>query len=74
MFRYTDTKQSPRYVVNSDDKRIARLSGISHLLSMIPYDDLTPEPIVLPPRQRDDTYVRPPMETQTFVPEYKINK
>ena len=74
MFRYTDTKQSPWYVVNSDDKKIARLSCISHLLSMIPYEDLTPEPIELPPRQRDDNYIRPPMETQTFVPMYKIKQ
>jgi len=72
MFRYTDTKQSPWYVVNSDDKKIARLSCISHLLSMIPYEDLTPEPIELPARQRDDNYIRPPMETQTFVPMYQI--
>ena len=72
MFRYTDTKLSPWYVVNSDDKKLARLSCISHLLSMIPYEDLTPEPIELPPRQRDDNYIRPPMETQTFVPMYKI--
>jgi hypothetical protein len=72
MFRYTDTKQSPWYVVNFDDKKIARLSCISHLLSMIPYEDLTPEPIELPPRQRDDNYIRPPMETQTFVPMYQI--
>jgi polyphosphate kinase 2 len=74
MFRYTDTKQSPWYVVNSDDKKLARLSCISHLLSMIPYEDLTPEPIELPPRQRDDNYIRPPMETQTFVPMYKIKQ
>ncbi len=74
MFRYTDTKQSPWYVVNSDDKKIARLSCISHLLSMIPYEDLTPEPIELPARQRDDNYIRPPMETQTFVPMYQIKQ
>lgn len=72
MFRYTDTKLSPWYVVNSDNKEMARLSCISHLLSKIPYEDLTPEPIVLPPRQADDNYVRPPMSTQTFVPEYQI--
>jgi len=72
MFRYTDTKLSPWYVVNSDNKELARLSCISHLLSKIPYEDLTPEPISLPPRQADDNYVRPPMSTQTFVPEYVI--
>ena len=72
MFRYTDTKLSPWYVVNSDNKELARLSCISHLISKIPYEDLTPEPISLPPRQADDNYVRPPMSTQTFVPEYVI--
>ncbi len=70
MFRYTDTKQSPWFVVNSDDKKKARLNCIRHLLSRIPYEDLTPEPIVLPPRQKDDGYVRPPMTDQTFVPDY----
>jgi len=69
MFKYTDIKQSPWYVVPSDDKRRAHLNCISHLLSKVPYEDLTPEPIVLPPRQHDDSYVRPPMTDQTFVPE-----
>ncbi|MFZ3150841.1 MAG: hypothetical protein WA116_04070 [Anaerolineaceae bacterium] len=74
MFRYTDTKLSPWYVVNSDDKQMARLSCISHLLTKIPYEDLTPVPMVLPPRQTDDSYVRPPMDTQTFVPGYKLTE
>ncbi len=69
MFKYTDTKQAPWYVVNSDDKRRARLNCISHLLSLIPYEDLTPEKIKLPPRQKDTGYVRPPISDQTFVPE-----
>lgn len=69
MFRHTDIKQAQWYVVNADDKRRARLNCISHLLSMIPYQDLTPEPIELPPRQADTGYVRPPIDEQTFVPE-----
>jgi polyphosphate kinase 2 (PPK2 family) len=69
MFKYTDTKQSPWYVVNSDDKKRARLNCIAHLLTLIPYEDLTPEPIQLPPRQQDTGYVRPPISDQTFVPE-----
>jgi len=68
MFAHTNTKQSPWYVVNSDDKRRAHLNCIHHLLSKIPYEDLTPEPIVLPPRQEDTGYVRPPMTNQNFVP------
>jgi polyphosphate kinase 2 len=68
MFKYTDTKQAPWYVVNSDDKKRARLNCISHLLSLIPYQDLTPPPIELPPRDDDFGYVRPPITDQTFVP------
>jgi polyphosphate kinase len=69
MFAYTDTKQSPWYAVNADDKKRARLNCISHLLSLIPYDDLTPESIKLPPRQKDTGYERPPITDQTFVPD-----
>jgi polyphosphate kinase 2 len=69
MFAHTDTKQSPWYVVESDDKRRARLNCIAHLLSQVPYEDVTPEPFVLPPRRDGSSYVRPPMSDQTFVPE-----
>jgi len=69
MFKYTDIKQAPWYVVNADIKRHARLNCIHHLLSMIPYHDLTPEPISLPPRKDRKGYVRPPITDQTFVPE-----
>lgn len=69
MFAHTDIKQAPWYVVNADNKRRARLNCISHLLSKIPYEDLTPGPIELPERQKNTGYVRPPMEDQTFVPE-----
>ena len=69
MFAHTDIKQAPWYVVNADNKMCARLNCIHHLLGLIPYEDLTPEPIVLPPRQVDTGYVRPPITDQTFVPE-----
>ena len=69
MFAHTDIKQAPWYVVNADDKRRARLNTISHFLSLIPYEDLTPPPIELPPRQDEKRgYVRPPLSDQTFVP------
>jgi polyphosphate kinase 2 len=67
MFAVTDTKQSPWWVVDADDKRRARLNCISHLLSVISYEDVTSDPLVLPPRQPDN-YVRPPVQEQTFVP------
>ncbi len=70
MFRYTDIKQAPWYVVRSDNKKRARLNCITHLLSMLPYDREMPPPnIELPPRTREIGYIRPPMDDQTFVPE-----
>ena len=69
MFAHTDIKQAPWYVVDADSKRRARLNCIHHLLSLIPYEDLTPSPIELPPRRDSKAYVRPPLSEQTFVPE-----
>jgi hypothetical protein len=69
MFAHTDIKQAPWYVVNADDKRRARLNCINHLLSLIPFEDIPPEPIVLPRRQKEVGYVRPPLEDQNFIPE-----
>jgi polyphosphate kinase 2 len=69
MFSYTDTKVSPWWVVNADDKRRARLNMISHLLSLIPYEDVTPKGISLRERPAGRGYVRPPIESQTFIPE-----
>ncbi len=68
MFAYTDIKEAPWWVVDADVKKLARLNCIHHLLSQIPYKDLTPDPIVLPTRQSDVGYVRPPITSQTFVP------
>ena len=68
MFAHTDTKWSPWWVVDADDKRRARLNCIRHLLSVVPYEDVTSAPLSLPPRQPDD-YVRPPLLDQTFVPD-----
>jgi polyphosphate kinase 2 len=69
MFAHTDIKQIPWYVVNADNKKSARLNVIRHLLSTVPYEDLTPEPMKLPALDRRK-YVRPPMTDQNFVPEF----
>jgi polyphosphate kinase len=68
MFAVTDTRHVPWYVVNAEEKKPARLNVIRHLLSRIPYRDLTPEPLKLPPIEKSK-YVRPPMDEQNFVPE-----
>ncbi len=69
MFAATDTKDSPWFVVNADNKKTARLNCIAHLLSRIPYIDLTPKPMKLKPRRKKSRYKRPPITEQTFVPE-----
>ena len=67
MFAGTDIDEAPWYVVHADDKRRARLNCIVHLLSLVPYEDLTPPPIKLPRRQSDAHYVRPPLSGQKFI-------
>jgi polyphosphate kinase 2 (PPK2 family) len=67
MFNHTDHKQAPWFVVNAEDKKAARLNVVRHLLSKIPYKDLTPEPIELPQIVKTE-YVRPPYQEQHFIP------
>ncbi len=67
MFNATDHKQAPWFVVNAEDKKAARLNVIRHLLSKIPYKDLTPEPLELPALVKSE-YVRPPYQEQHFIP------
>ena len=68
MFAGTDIKQAPWYVVNAEIKKAARLNVIRHLLSLIPYRDLTTKPLPLPPINKQN-YTRPPINEQTFIPE-----
>jgi polyphosphate kinase len=70
MFVHTDIPEAPWYVVESEDKRSARINMISHLLSTIPYHDVQPAPIKLPPRPPSQGYVRVPREMQTYVPDH----
>jgi len=67
MLMMTDIPEAPWYVVDSDDKRRARINMIAHLLSTVPYTDV-PEPrLRLPRRPAPTGYVRTPIELQTFV-------
>jgi polyphosphate kinase len=70
MFGMTDIPEAPWYVVESDDKRRARIDMIAHLLSTIPYHDVPEPKLKLPKRPRSTGYERTPMEQQTFVPDY----
>ena len=70
MFVHTDVPESPWYVVEADDKPRARLNCIAHLLSKVPYDNVLQPPVKLPPRQKDQGYVRPPKDSYTYVPDH----
>jgi polyphosphate kinase 2 len=70
MFVHTDTPESPWFVVEADDKQRARLNCLAHLLSMVPYKDVLKRPLKLPPRQSDEGYVRPSLDTYTYVPDH----
>ena len=69
MFSHTDIKQAPWYVVEADDKRGARLNLIAHLLSLVALrGHRRARRSRCRTRQKDGSYVRPPMTDQTFVP------
>jgi polyphosphate kinase 2 len=70
MFTMTDIPEAPWYVVESDDKKRARINMIAHLLSTIPYHDVPEPSLKLPRRPKSTGYERTPRESQTFVPDY----
>jgi polyphosphate kinase 2 len=69
MLKHTDKKRTPWHIVNADNKKKARLNCIAHLLRQIPYKDLRPVQLELPPRQPDTGYVRPKKSKQRWVSE-----
>jgi polyphosphate kinase 2 len=68
MFSYTDIREAPWHVVDADDKKAARLNVISHLLETVSYQETPHEVVELPPRQQR-AYTRPPIDSQTWVPQ-----
>ena len=74
MFDYTDIRQAPWYSVQTDDKKKARLNCMRHILENIEYEDMLPEPIILPPRKKGSGYIRPPITDQTYVHDYYSGK
>ncbi len=70
MFVHTDIPESRWHVVESDDKRRARLNMMAHLLSTVPYHEVSRPALHLPHRPADSGYVRPPRDQQTYVPDH----
>jgi polyphosphate kinase 2 len=70
MFDATDRDHAPWHVVNSDDKRRARLNCISHLLSVIPYKEIERDKVKLPKRSSKGAYDdRASLRNRRFIPE-----
>ncbi|MFC5379902.1 polyphosphate kinase 2 [Aquipuribacter nitratireducens] len=70
MLVHTDIPEAPWWVVDSDDKRRARLNMIHHLLDSLPVEPVEPPHLVIPPRPEPTGYRRPPMEQQRKVPDH----
>ena len=70
MFEATDTDFAPWWTIDSDDKKAARLNTISHLLSQLPYETIAPDPVKIPKRPVSESYTRPDVDDQRFVPDH----
>src|SRR5438876_9263029 len=70
MFVHTDIPEAPWHVVESEDKRNARINMIAHLLSSIPYHKVREPDLKLPPRPPSQGYVRAPRDMQAYVPDH----
>jgi polyphosphate kinase len=70
MFVHTDIPEAPWHVLESDDKRRARINMIAHLLSTVPYRGVEPPSLKLPPRPPSRGYVRTPRNMQAYVPDH----
>lgn len=73
MMIHTDITEAPWYVVESDDKRRARVNMIAHLLASVPYQDALPPVFDLPERPAATGYLRPPRNLQNYVPDHAAN-
>ena len=70
MLKATDTKESPWFIVRSDDKDRARLNCISQILDLIPYKKAPREKVKLPKRSHKGEYDdQATLQGRTFVPE-----
>ena len=70
MMVHTDIPEAPWYVVESDNKKRARLNMMAHLLSTIPYVEMPAPALELPPRPKPRGYERPPRDHTTYVPDH----
>jgi polyphosphate kinase 2 len=70
MFAATDIPEAPWLVVESEDKRRARLNMIAHLVSAVPWERVPRPKLKLPERPPRQGYQRPPREMFRGVPDH----
>ncbi|RPH48031.1 MAG: polyphosphate kinase 2 [Planctomycetota bacterium] len=69
MLQRTHIPEAPWWVVQADHKKRARLNCISHLLSLVPYQEISHPSVTIPGRVRHPDYHRRPVPKDMFVPE-----
>ena len=69
MFAHTDLPDSPWWEVEADDKMRARINCISHLLSVIPYENVHQPALEMPRRPKAKAVERPPRSRYRVVPD-----
>ena len=70
MFAATDIPEAPWIVVESEDKRRARINMISYLLGAVPWQPVPAPKLALPERPPQRGYQRPPREMFRTVPDH----
>ena len=70
MLVHTDIPEAPWYIVESEDKRRARINMIAHLLSTIEYQEVARPSLDLPKRPKPKGYKRPPRTQFSYVPDH----
>lgn len=69
MFHRTSIPEAPWYIVEGNDKKRARLNCISHLLSLLPYEPVPHEEVILPERVFNPDYERAVLPPELYVPQ-----
>ncbi|CUA97187.1 polyphosphate kinase 2 [Pannonibacter indicus] len=67
-FARTNIPEAPWFIVEGNDKKAARLNCISHLLSMVPYEEIPHDPVTLPDRVFNPDYERMTLPEELYVP------
>ncbi len=70
MLVHNDIPEAPWNIIESGDKRRARINMIAHLLGTVPYHEVQRPLLELPPRPTARGYVRAPRESQSYVPDH----